>query len=215
MPGHVEQNWRIPEEWKGETVFVVGGGPSVAYQRPHRLKGKRVIVINSSYETCPFADFLFFGDQRWHVEHRERPAFKAFLARGGRVVTVSHPSGGPYLLKLRRIVPTSEANGLTVTRTGLSSQKTSFQGAINLAAMLGASKIILLGLDGRRSEQGMSHHHTPHKWPTKPGDITWVRQRSQLQFIVKPLADRGIKVFNTCPYSTFPWWPYAPLESFL
>lgn len=212
--GQVECNWRIPEVWPGETVFVVGGGPSVAFQRPHRLKGRKVIVINSSYETCPFADYLFFGDNRWHVEHKDRPEFKAFVARAN-VVTVSHPSGAPYLKKLRRIVPDSPANGLTTTRRGLSSQKTSFQGAINLAAMLGAQRIVLLGLDGRRSFQGVSHHHTPHKWPTKPGDVTWLRQRNQLSFIVQPLKDRGIRVFNTCAYSTFPFWPYAPLESFL
>jgi hypothetical protein len=212
----MSHNWRIPEEWKGETAFVVCGGPSVAYQRPHRLEGRRVIVVNSSYETCPFADFLFFGDNRWHHEHMTKPGFIAFWKRGGRVVTVSQPaSGGSYLLKLRRITPTCDANGLTVSRTGLSSQKTSTQGAMNLAAMLGAKRIVLLGLDGRRSESGLSHHHAPHKWPSKEGNVTWERQKSQLGFIVQPLKDRGVQVFNTCPYSTFTYWPYAPLESFL
>jgi hypothetical protein len=213
--GHVECNWRIPEDWKGETVFVVGGGPSVALQRPHRLEGRKVIVVNSSYETCPFADILFFGDNRWHVEHSGRPEFKAFIARGGWVVTVSHPSGAPYLKKLARIVPTCDANGLTTTRVGLSSQKTSFQGAINLAAMMGAKRIVLLGLDGKRTANGMTHHHTPHKWPTKPGVITWDRQKPQLKWIVQPLKDRGIEVFNTNPDSAFDFWPHAPIEDFL
>jgi hypothetical protein len=211
----VVPNWRIPEDWKGETVFVVGGGPSVAYQRPDRLEGRKVIVVNSSYETCPFAEYLFFGDNRWHEDHREREEFKAYRARGGKVVTVSDPSRGVYLLKLRRIVPTSDANGLTTTRVGLSSQKTSFQGGMNLAAMLGAKQIVLLGLDGKRSAAGLSHHHKPHKWPTKPGVITWERQKSQLQFIVKPLRDHGIEVFNTNPDSAFDYWPHAPLERFL
>ncbi len=210
-----EINWRITEEWKGETVFVVCGGPSVAHQRPHRLEGRKVIVVNSSYETCPFAQFLFFGDNRWFQEHQLKEGFKAFVARGGRVVTVSQPAGGPYLLKLRRITPTCDANGITTTRVGLSSQKTSAQGAINLAAMLGAKRIVLLGLDGRRSDTGLSHHHTPHKWPTKPGDSTWERQRTQLRFAVAPLRAMGIEVFNTCSYSTFRYWPFAPLESFL
>jgi hypothetical protein len=213
--GLVECNWRIPEDWKGETVFIVGGGPSVLHQRPQRLEGRKVIVINSSYEVCPFADYLYFGDNRWHDEHKSRDAFKAFMKRGGKVVTVSHPSSGPYLLKLRRITPTSEANGLTTTRTGLSSQKTSFQGAMNLAAMLGAKRLVLLGLDGKRTESGVSHHHAPHKWPTKEGNITWERQKAQLQFIVEPLKKLGVEVFNTCPDSAFPYWPHAPLEGFL
>lgn len=208
-------NWRIPEEWKGETVFVVGGGPSVAHQRPDRLEGRKVIVINSSYETCPFADILFFGDNRWHNEHRVRPRFKDFVAAGHRVVTVSHPADGPYLLKLQRITPTSDKNGLTTTRIGLSSQKTSFQGAINLAAMLGAKRIVLLGLDGKRNESGMTHHHTPHRWPTRDGNVTWDRQKEQLQFIVAPLAARGIETFNTNPDSNFTFFPFEPLEKFL
>lgn len=208
-------NWRIPREWQGETVFIIGGGPSVAFQRPQRLEGRKVIVVNSSYEVAPFAQYLFFGDNRWHEEHRNREAFKAFRARGGKVVTVSDPASGGYLLKLRRIVPTSPANGLTFTGLALSSQRTSFQGAINLAVMLGAGRIVLLGLDGRRAESGVSHHHTPHKWPTKPGNITWEKQKSQLQFAVKPLLERSIDVFNTCRYSAFPYWPYAPLEGFL
>lgn len=212
----ITHNWRIPEEWKGETCFVICGGPSVAAQRPHRLEGRKVIVVNSSYETCPFADFLFFGDNRWHHEHFARPGFVAFWKRGGRVVTVSHPaSGGSYLLKLQRITPTCEANGLTQTRIGLSSQKTSTQGAMNLAAMLGVNRIVLLGLDGKRAESGLSHHHTPHKWPTTAGNVTWDRQKSQLQFIVEPLKKLGVEVFNTNPDSAFDYWPHQPLEAFL
>lgn len=208
-------NWRIPEDWKGEQCFVVGGGPSVAYQRAERLQGHKVIAINSSYEAIPFADYLFFGDHRWHEDHKSRPGFQALLKTGARVVTVSHPAGGAHLLKLERITPTSEENGLTTTRVGLSSQKTSFQGAINLAAMLGAKRIVLLGLDGKRSATGLTHHHTPHKWKTKDGNITWELQKSQLQLIVNPLKKLGVEVFNTNPDSTFPYWPHVPLESFL
>lgn len=213
--GHVECNWRVPEEWKGETVFIVGGGPSVIHQRPHRLKGRKVIAINSSYETVPFAQYLFFGDRRWHEEHRDRPAYKAFVAGGATVVTVSHPAGGPELKKLKRIVPDCKANGLTSTRVGLSCQKTSFQGAINLAVMLGAKRLVLLGLDGKRSESGLTHHHTPHRWPSKPGNATWVGQRRQLSMIVPHLQLRGIEVFNTCPNSYFDFWPYSPVVRFL
>lgn len=207
-------NWRIPEEWKGETVFIVGGGPSVAHQRPHRLLGKKVIAVNSSYETVPFAHYIFFGDNRWHEEHRHRPEFIE-ARRGSRVVTVSQPAHADYLKKLERITPTSEANGITRTRRGLSCQKTSFQGAINLAAMLGAKQIVLLGLDGQRGPNGLTHHHRPHKWVTKPGNITWEMQKSQLQFAVQPLKDMGIETFNTNAASNFTYWPFRPLEAFL
>lgn len=210
-----QQPWKIPEEWPGEVVFIVGGGTSVAYQRVERLKGRKVIAINSSYEAVPFAQYLFFGDNRWHEDHRSRPAFGQFRANGGKVVTVSAPAGGGYLLKLNRVTPDRPDRGLTTTRTALSSQRTSFHGAINLAVMLGAKVIVLLGLDGTRGKSGLSHHHKPHKWATRPGDVTWIKQREQLQHIVAPLKARGIQVYNTSPISTVDYWPHCSLERFL
>lgn len=208
-------DWKIPEPWIGETVFIVGGGTSVSYQRPDRLEGRKVIAINSSYETVPFAQYLFFGDNRWHLEHNSRPAFKAFVARADGVVTVSGPACAPYLKKLDRITPDKPALGLTKTRRGLSSQRTSFHGAINLAAMLGAKTIVLLGLDGTRGANGLTHHHTPHIWNNKPGDITWDMQVEQLKHVAPPLAEMGVEVFNTNPASRFKIFPFADLERFL
>lgn len=202
--------WTIPEDWPGETVFIVAGGTSVSYQGAHRLQGKRVIAVNSSYETVPFADILFFGDNRWYLEHYGRPAFKEFK---GRKVTVSQPaSGGPELFKLNRVTPPP---GLCIDRRGLASQRTSLQGAMNLAVMLGAKRLILLGADAGRAKDNRSHHHKPHKWRNKPGDVTWDHQMQQLQLIVAPLAEMGIEVVNTSPVSRLPYWPIIPLERFL
>lgn len=209
-----DANWRIPSPWKCEPVFVIGGGPSVALQRPARLEGRNVIVINSSYEVAPFAQYLFFGDNRWHVEHQDRPAFVAFREKA-TIVTVSDPASGFYLKKLNRTIPNKAETGLSTDRVSLSSQRTSFHGAINLAAMLGATQIILLGLDGKRSPEGVSHHHRPHKWPTKPGIITWEYQKTQLRHTVAPLAAMGVRVYNTNPNSSFDFWPFEPLERFL
>lgn len=210
-------NWKIPLLWPDETVFVVGGGSSVRYQPTDRLRGRKVIAINSSYEVAPFADFLFFGDHRWHEEHRWRAGFKDYLKSGGEVVTVSYPSRGDYLRKLDRITPSKEkADGLTTTRTGLSSQRTSFQGAINLAAMLGANRIVLLGLDGTRGVDGKTHHHTDHKWPmTDKAEKIWQKQLVQLRLIVEPLKQRGVQVFNTSPISKVKLWPFVRLERLL
>lgn len=208
-------SWTIPKRWAGQTAFIVGGGPSVAAQRPERLRGRNVIVINSSYEIAPFAQYLFFGDNRWHEEHRNRPDFVALRQSGCEIVTVSEPANGFYLRKLERITPTGNHNGLTLDGKGLSSQRTSFQGAINLAVMLGAKRLVLLGLDGKRADDGKSHHHTPHRWPLKPGDVVWQAQKTQLCFAVAPLKSLGVETFNACPDSAFDFWPFRPLDAFL
>lgn len=207
--------WTIPKRWAGQTAFVIGGGPSVAHQRPERLQGRNVIVINSSYEVAPFAQYLFFGDHRWHEEHKDRPDFIALRQSGCEIVTVSDPANGFYLRKFERITPSGDHNGLTLDGKGLSSQRTSFQGAINLAVMLGAKRLVLLGLDGQRNADGVSHHHTPHKWPLKPGNVVWEAQKTQLCYTVAPLKALGVETFNTSADSTFDYWPYRPLEDFL
>ena len=78
--------WPVPREWEGETVFIVGGGPSVLGVDLEVLRGRRVIVINSSVYAVPWADFLYFGDWRWWNEPENQAAVASFA---GRVVTVS------------------------------------------------------------------------------------------------------------------------------
>ena len=45
-----------------QTVFIVAGGASVLEHDLEALRGRRVIVINSSVHAVPFADYLYFGD---------------------------------------------------------------------------------------------------------------------------------------------------------
>jgi len=63
--------WTVPRLWPGETVFIIGGGPSVRGQNIEALRGRRVIAINSSYLVAPWADYLIFADERWWAgDHR-------------------------------------------------------------------------------------------------------------------------------------------------
>lgn len=197
----MSEYWAAAAEWPGETVYIIGGGPSVKTQNLAMLRGRRVIVINSSYEAYPEADFLFFGDARWWLEHCGRPAMRAFE---GRVVTCANKVSDPRLLKMRRVVPPP---GLAEARDSVASQRTSLQGAINLAVHLGAQRLVLLGADMCRSADGATHHHAPHKWPNPPGNASWDVQMSQLRLVVDPLRRRGVEVINTSPVSRLTWWP--------
>lgn len=201
----------IQPDWAGEDVFVIGGGPSVTRQPVFRLEGRRVIVINSSYEAAPWAPVLFFGDRRWHLQHKGRRAFMEFP---GLKMTCSDPATGNNLLHLHRVIPTKE-QGLAERRDSVASQKTSFAGAMNVAYHYGAKRIILLGADFCRAVDGRSHHHQPHIWENLPGNQTWDTQMTQFQFIVEPLRRAGIEVINASPDSRLPYWPRQNLEDFL
>src|SRR6266404_2056010 len=75
--------WTVTPEWQGETAFLICGGPSVLDQNIDLLRGRKVMVVNSSCYRIPWADILFFGDERWGREYSE--AVDAFR---GRVVSV-------------------------------------------------------------------------------------------------------------------------------
>lgn len=204
MPKPID--WSVPQEWSGQTAYIVGGGPSVAQQNLELLRGRNVIVVNSSYLVCPWAQFLFFGDARWFLEHSRKSAFRNFA---GRVVTCSQSVRGEKLLGLKRVIPPP---GFDPRPTHVASQRTNLQGAMNMAAHLGVKRIILLGADMARASDGSTHHHEPHPWPNAPGNVCWDDQMEQLKLIVAPLRERGIEVINTSLSSRADWWVKLPLE---
>lgn len=201
--------WTVQEEWKGETVFMVGGGPSLRGVSLDCLRGRRVVAINSSYLKVPFADLLFFGDARWFLEHREGLDIAAFK---GRIASCSSSVSHPRVLNLNRVVPPP---GYAEARDAVASQRTSLQGAMNLVGHLGARKIVLVGIDMGRAPDGVSHHHAPHPWPPRPGNVVWDEQMHMLESIVEPLKRHKIEVVNTSPVSRIPWWPKQSLQDVL
>lgn len=220
--------WSVDPEWQGQPVFIIGGGPSVLECDLSLLRGRRVIVINTSYQVYPDADILFFGDASWWREHgRHLHSFK------GRIVTVNRKVWreaqtstrrrrlqGPPFLYLRRVVPNlikekgAIGPGLSTDRSRLVSNRTSFQGAINLGVHLGCGPIVTIGMD-MTATGTRTHHHATHHWRAAPSDTTWDRQMEQLCLIVEPLRSLGIPVINASPRSRVPdeWgWPKMTLE---
>ena len=182
--------WPVPCEWPGETAFVIGGGPSVLGQDLESLRGRRVIVINSSVYAVPWADILFFGDWRWWEDNRA-----AVASFPGRVVTTSCMVPDRKVLVCRKTNPP----GLALERNSLMQKRTSLTAATNLAAHLvgPGGTIVWLGADGRIAADGRTHHHKPHRWRHKSGcyDI----QRADLVTIVPSLTAMGVVGYNASP----------------
>ena len=197
--------WKVEPEWAGQTAYIVGGGTSVKELDLSVLQGRNVIVINSSYQTCPWAQFLFFGDARWF--NHQRRTFK-LQSYKGRVVTCSDPVRGPNILGLKRINPPP---GLTDDPTSVVSQRTSCHGAQNMAWHLRAKRQVLIGIDMKRAEDGTTHHHEPHPWPLPKGNSSWDQQMQHLQLIAEPLRQRDVEVINVSPISRIDWWPKMTL----
>jgi hypothetical protein len=198
------QFWSVPHEWPGETVFIIGGGPSVLGVDLELLRGCRVIVINSSVYKAPWADFLYFGDWRWWNEPDNRAAVASFR---GRVVTVSR------LVRDQKVLTCRTANppGLELQQDSLMQKWTSLTAATNLAAHLigPGGTIVWLGADGRVAADGRTHHHNPHRFPHRAD--CYHKQHADLVTIVPSLQALKIAGFNASPGTA--WGDLLPVIS--
>lgn len=57
--------WTPEPLFKGETVFCLACGPSLTPEIVEKLKGRRVIAVNSAVYKAPWADVLLFTDAGW------------------------------------------------------------------------------------------------------------------------------------------------------
>lgn len=204
MTGH----WVVPPLWAGQTAYIVGGGASLRGMDFNLLRDRNVIAINSSYEKLPFAPFLFFMDVRWWWHHEEAlQDFAGTIVSNGPIVPMK---GTRRPLMLKRSVPDDGALSLDPTR--LVCGKTSTHGAINLAILLGAVQIVLLGIDMRRAKDGVSHHHTPHPWPHR--DSAWQEQIVELNLLAASIPAH-VQVVNASLRSELTCWPKLPLHMVL
>lgn len=76
--------WTPEPLYQGETVFCVACGPSLTTAIAGKLKGRRIIAVNSAVDLVPFADVLFFTDAGWFEAFNEDPGRKRPLALSGR-----------------------------------------------------------------------------------------------------------------------------------
>jgi hypothetical protein len=196
--------WKVPRDWGGATAFIVASGPSINDLDSSRLRGQRVIVVNTSFQICPFADYLFAMDTRWLRINTD--AIKKF---SGTIVTVSNTFKMVGLKRLKKAPPP----GLSHKRNCVTGRRTSVQGAINLAVHLGVARIILVGVDCQPSKEGETHWHKPHKWPQK--EDCFDAQYDDLKSTVTPLEKLGIEVINVSPYSRIDFWPQKTLDDIL
>lgn len=200
---------RLTRDWADETAFVICGGPSVTGQNIDTLRGRRVIVVNSSVYVAPWADVLFFGDERWELANRS--AVKSFK---GRVLSSSYGSVHcAYIEFLRRPRPGDCPAGLSFDPCEAWMRFTSVRGAINILCHLGVKKIVTVGLDGGPDASGKTHHHAPHGWGQNPN--IWKLQRNELEGVATALKARGVELLNASPGSQIPFWPIVELSDVL
>jgi hypothetical protein len=199
--------------WRGERAFLIGGGPSLEGFDFERLRGKgRVIAINRAFEFAPFADVLFFMDNRFYLRYHGKdlisnekwnafPGVRVFLNLSGRKYD--------DVYSVRKLGKTGLSNSI---RAGIYHGNNSGVGAINLAYALGASPIYLLGYDCKFNGK-KSHFHSGYNILQHEGSVrSFAKEFDRLNRYLKRTSAR---VFNLNPHSGCKAFPFGNLEEVL
>lgn len=198
------QYGKIEPIWDNETVYIVGGGPSLSNFDWKRLEGKKVIAINRAFEVLPSADVLYWTDSRfWKWYGNEIKKFK------GLKVTCRPYSPISYDVILLKAVNNKPYES---DPSHISHGNNSGYGAINLAVKLGAKKIYLLGFD-MESDVNKTHWHTGYDAKHNHGIYTKMIQ--SFSVLAPVLSQMGVIVYNANPKSNLKAFNMCSIESAL
>lgn len=103
-------------------------------------------------------------------------------------------------------------SGLSDKRNGLMTGQNSGHQAINLAVLLGARRILLLGFD-MKSSGGKTHWFGEH--PTRTDESIFSAMLNNFPHMVRPLAALGVEVINCTPGSALQCFPKQTLDQTL
>jgi hypothetical protein len=177
---------KVEQLFKNETVFIVGGGPSLKDFNWDLLKGKHVIAINKAIYVYPNADIIYWTDSRFYKWYKND-----IDALSGVKYTIQPSPNQENVKILRR----GNRHGLEINPSLLAHGDNSGYAAINLAYHLGAKNIVLLGYD-MGNENGKGHFHDGYPVSHTSDDIYQNRFMTGFPIIADELKQRGIKVFN-------------------
>lgn len=201
----------VPRLWPGETVVIAASGPSQNEADLQHVQGKaRLIVVNRTYELAPWADLLYACDFQWWGENPKAAEFAGLKV----TATARELAKRPWLKR----VPYEEGAGSSAEVPGLSLDPTrihtggnSGYQALNLAVLLGASRILLTGYD--MGAGSALHWHEDHRRPlSNPPKSSFPHWRRRFGTTLPDLRRAGVEVINCSRETALECFPRARLE---
>ena len=196
----------VEKIWDKETVYIIGGGPSLQGFNFNHLLGSNVIAINKAIFYYQMAQVLYWTDCRFYTWYKND--IDNFKCSKYTIKPQSNYASDVKLLKR------GVAHGLEESNDTLAHGNNSGYAAINLAYHLGAKRIILLGYDmGRDGEKSHFHDGYPSR-PTRDG-VYSEQFLPMFQSLNESLKKKGVNVMNASPYSRLQVFPKITHEQAL
>ncbi|MHA2065520.1 MAG: hypothetical protein ACXABY_14190 [Candidatus Thorarchaeota archaeon] len=191
--------WKPEPIWEGQDAFVIGGGTSLRDFDWELLRHEHTVGCNNAFrkgteicDVCVFADrqFLFDGPK----QENTRKGFYDEIAKYGQtnlVITNDNTlrhNTEPWLYWMMR-----KKKG--IHRDGLGFNANTGSVAINVALLLGAKTIFLLGFDMHLDKNGQPNYHK--HLIDKPSPEVYVRMLASFGHVSRGLSKfPGCKVYN-------------------
>lgn len=200
--------WQIPNlNWN--KIAIVGGGPSLTNVDWDYIRdlGREYHFIgaNAAYKLGHWIEYVIFGDKKfWDWNKKE---ISHSLISQNYIAVNENLIDETDLLVVKRL-----SLGWVNDRTkrSIAWNCNSGAAAVNLAALLGAKKIILLGFDMKLSFNGNNNWHQYHKVPiVNPMFCKFIHR---FKYVEKGCKEMNIEVINTNPESELPYFPKMTIE---
>tara|TARA_R110001606_G_scaffold277614_1_gene425674 strand:- start:55 stop:855 length:801 start_codon:yes stop_codon:yes gene_type:complete len=196
----------VEKIFKDETVYIIGGGPSLKNFDFRKLIGSKTIAINKALLFHSQADVLYWTDSRFYSWHKnEIDNYK------GLKFTIK--TGGKYTTDIK-ILKKGKAFGIETDPQTVAHGNNSGYAAINLAYHLGASRIILLGFDMGGNSQS-THFHDGYPAKAAPDSMYKEKFIPGFNQLNSELKDSSISILNASPSSKLTVFPKITLEQAL
>ena len=176
----------MPRLWPGQTIAVLGSGPSMSQEVCDALLEANVpaIAVNDTFKLAPWAAILFAGDlQWWRVKAEEVAGFKGLkvCSQPGREL--------PGVARIRISGDWGFDPDPSCVRFGGNS---GYQ-AVHIGIHTGAVRILLCGFD-MHGTHWFGRHQEPLRNPHEHRFSRWVKR-------FRDLKDCGAEIVNCTPGS--------------
>lgn len=183
-------------KWEGAKVVIIAGGPSLTtpdlelihlWRQEITPEKRRVVVINTSFQSAPWADVLYAADLSWWKYYYE------MVEADFRGERWSSNEDAKKLFGVNHIRCVREQGHCTTPGIIHNGGNSGYQ-AIELVADWGAASVILVAYDMQRTGK-MSHHYGDHPKPLRQNSPykTWLRD---FKALANGLKKANIRVVN-------------------
>lgn len=202
------------ESWIGKRCFIIGGGPSLIGFNFKQLDGELTIAINRAFEYIDPSILFFMDSETFYKDvligfFGDEARDKFMSSRALKIALNLY--GFNYEHQTFSIPHASEKRFTTDLKDGLYHGGNSGFAALNLAIVLKANPIYLLGFDMKGNGDGkQANFHSGYR--NKQGDRIYPAFKHAFETAAPRIKDLGIKVINLNPDSDLKCFDFGDIK---